>query len=69
MAAAADTTSAAKARRYLEQIQPKLLEVLAAAPAFGSCGLNLILNNEEITSLDFSMTVKRRLPESHRAKG
>jgi hypothetical protein len=60
-------TGAARARQLLEEIQPELLRILENAPIFGSAGISLTFYEGQITSIDLSATVKRRLPNGGRA--
>jgi hypothetical protein len=59
--AAAGTPAAMKARRLLDEIEPDLLRLLENAPPFGSAGISLTFHDSQITSIDLTASVKRRL--------
>jgi hypothetical protein len=58
---AAGSPAAQKARRYLNEIESELLRLLESAPAYGSASIGMTFHDSEITSLDLSASVKRRL--------
>lgn len=57
--AAANNTRAAE---LLETASPYLLDLLKNAPIFGSAGIVLIFHDGQISRVDVSATVQRRLP-------
>jgi len=55
---AADSSRAAE---LLTVALPYLKELLASAPPFGSCGIDFILHEGEITRIDVRASVQRKV--------
>ena len=50
-----------RAEYLFEQVKPELLKVLRNAPEFGSCGIDIVLHQGEITRLLVRAEVARKI--------
>jgi hypothetical protein len=53
-------TQAARAESLLAEIKPELLKLLENAPAFGSCGIDVFLHENEIVRFAVRAEVSRK---------
>ena len=57
-----EKTYANRVNRLLETITPDLLTLLKNAPAYGSCGIEITLHNDEIARVELRSEISKLLP-------